>query len=197
MTPKQAPITKVWESFTHHRGILLAGTKWVQRQVYDRWHMKGGEIVHQKFTANRRALRGHFDLTNPLERRSRKPMIVEERTMSFRPGAAPADCWSISRPCSKHRTRCDPGWDPEHAGVQFRPANEVVAKETVYVFPKENADPARTRTTLGGRTFTLQGKRHRWCNSIIRTIPRTPSFRPTGLWPVRGLFQTPSSRARP
>jgi hypothetical protein len=33
--------------------------------------------------------------------------------------------------------------DPEHAGIQYRPANEVDKKATTYLFPKENQDPRK------------------------------------------------------
>ena len=51
--------------------------------------------------------------------------------------------------------------DPEHAGIHYRPANEVVAKETRYVFPKEGADPKKDQDyPWVGATYTLKGKRH-------------------------------------
>lgn len=51
--------------------------------------------------------------------------------------------------------------DPEHAGVHYRPANEVVASETTYVFPKENANPKADRDyPWVGETCTLNGKRY-------------------------------------
>jgi hypothetical protein len=40
--------------------------------------------------------------------------------------------------------------------VQFRPANEVDSQQTLYVFPKENADPRKdTDYPWVGETFTL------------------------------------------
>ncbi|MEO7319308.1 MAG: DUF6807 family protein, partial [Chthoniobacteraceae bacterium] len=51
--------------------------------------------------------------------------------------------------------------DPEHAGLQFRPANEVARKETVYLYPKANAAPHKDRDyPWFGETFTLSGKRY-------------------------------------
>src|SRR5262249_39766720 len=51
--------------------------------------------------------------------------------------------------------------DPEHSGVQFRPANEVDRKATVYVIPKQGAQPHRdVDYPWVGATFTLDGRRH-------------------------------------
>jgi len=47
-----APITKgVGGDFTHHRGWFLGWNKITtpDGKTVDRWHMKGGNIVHQKF----------------------------------------------------------------------------------------------------------------------------------------------------
>ena len=46
--------------------------------------------------------------------------------------------------------------DPEHGGIQFRPAGDIKAAETVYYLPKENADPHKdTDYPWAGETFTL------------------------------------------
>ena len=49
--------------------------------------------------------------------------------------------------------------DPEHAGVQFRPAQEVERAQTVYTFPGAAADPKKDRDLPWlGETFTLKGR---------------------------------------
>ena len=47
----KAPITKgPGGKYTHHRGIFAGWNKLgAGGKTYDRWHMKGGEQVHQKF----------------------------------------------------------------------------------------------------------------------------------------------------
>src|SRR5579883_803660 len=48
----KAPITNGGPTglYPHHRGIFIGWMKiGVDGQTFDRWHMKGGEIVHQKF----------------------------------------------------------------------------------------------------------------------------------------------------
>ena len=51
--------------------------------------------------------------------------------------------------------------DPEHAGVQYRPADEMVREETIYIFPKAEADPTVDLDyPWVGETYTLSGNRH-------------------------------------
>jgi hypothetical protein len=51
--------------------------------------------------------------------------------------------------------------DPEHGGVQFRPANELSTAETTYVFPKVSAQPHQdTDYPWVGETYTLHGHKH-------------------------------------
>ena len=62
--------------------------------------------------------------------------------------------------------------DPEHAGCQYRPAAEVDVKQTVYVFPKEKADPKKDRDyPWVGETYTLAGQRH---SVVIMNHPENP-----------------------
>ena len=51
--------------------------------------------------------------------------------------------------------------DPEHSGVQYRPAAELDTKKTIYVFPKEKAD-ARKDADLPwvGESYTLHDQRY-------------------------------------
>ena len=54
--------------------------------------------------------------------------------------------------------------DPEHGGVQYRPADMtegLAKKETVFVLPKERAKPhADVDYPWAGETYTLRGKRY-------------------------------------
>ena len=53
------------------------------------------------------------------------------------------------------------GGDPEHAGVQYRPANEVDRKQTIYFFPKEKANSHKDRDYPWlGETYVLDGKKY-------------------------------------
>ncbi len=155
----KTPITKgPGGQFTHHRGIFIGWNR-VQSggQSYDLWHMKGVEQVHQRFlkseTTGDEAVLTSLVHWNDKEK---KPLIVEERTMKFRrldgPGIVEIDFDTV---LTAQRDLKLNG-DPEHAGVQYRPANEVDRKRTKYFFPKEDADPKKDLDyAWAGETYTL------------------------------------------
>ena len=150
--------------YTHHRGIFIGWNR-IQagEKTHDRWHMKEGEIVHRTF---KRTEAGRREATVTSETvwndDADKPLLVEERTMIFRRAPSPArmiiDFSSTLRAFGQD-LKLD--GDPEHAGVQYRPADEVVKGETTYVFPREDADPKKDLDyPWVGETYTLDGKRH-------------------------------------
>lgn len=161
----QAPITKgPGGEYTHHRGIYIGWMKTtVNGKSYDRWHMKGGEQVHEKFLAQKADAQG-ASFTSSVRWTGDGPAAIleEERTFTFLPAPAPA--YALIEMTSKLKavageTKFD--GDPEHAGLQFRPANEVDRAQTVYIYPKENAEPHKDRDySWVGETFTLRGKKY-------------------------------------
>lgn len=136
----KAPITKgPGGQFPHHRGIFIGWSKiGFGGKTYDRWHMKGGDIVHQKFSAKevRDGVAVFTSVTHWMDG-NEKPFIEEERTFTITEGAhggrALVDFQSKLSPV---RGDIALKGDPEHAGIQYRPANEVDKKLTKYVFPE-------------------------------------------------------------
>jgi len=161
----KAPITKgPGGDFTHHRGIFLGWMKIGHNgKTYDRWHMKGGEIVHQKFLAQKADRdQATFTSLTSWNDGEGKPILQEERTQTIRPAPGPGRLLiDFTTKLTAVNGDVTLDGDPEHAGVQFRPANEVVRKDTVYVFPKEGAVPQKDLDyPWVGETFTLHGKRY-------------------------------------
>ncbi len=161
-----APITKgAGGAYTHHRGIFIGWNKiGVGGKVYDRWHMKGGEQVHEKFTTQQAgADRASFtSLVRWMGATATDTIIEEERTLTFLPAPAPA--YAVIDMVSKLKavageTTLD--GDPEHSGLHFRPADEVDRTKTTYLYPVENADAHKDRGyPWFGETFTLKEKRY-------------------------------------
>jgi hypothetical protein len=125
--------------------------------------MKGVSQIHRKFikkeaTADHAVLVSQIDWTD----KTGEPIIQEARSMTFRPAPAPG----IVKVDLETRLTAASGpvqlnGDPEHAGIQYRPANEVVTRETTYVFPKAEANPKKDRDyPWVGETYTLAGKRY-------------------------------------
>jgi hypothetical protein len=158
------PITKgPGGQFTHHRGIFIGWNKIsFQGKSYDRWHMTGGEQAHQKFLAQE-AQAKQATVTSSVHWQDEKgqPILDEERTLTFR--EAPAGAYALIDFTSKLSAPNGDvvlDGDPEHAGIHFRPANEVDAGQTVYVFPTEGAQPTKDKDYAWvGQTFSLNGTR--------------------------------------
>ncbi len=161
----KAPITKgVGGKYTHHRGIFVGWNKLqFGGEQHDLWHMKGVYQVHQKFLtkdakADSAVLTSLIHWNGP----DGKAILKEERTMTLRslpaPGIVIVDLKS-SLKAVRGDVRLD--GDPEHAGAQYRPADEVDKTKTIYAFPIENADPKKDRDyPWVGETYSLAGKNY-------------------------------------
>ncbi len=173
----KAPITKgPGGQFPHHRGIFIGWMKMAfNGKSYDRWHMKGGDIVHEKFLTQKadKDQATFTSLTHWLAEDG-KSIVDEERTTTIRRAKAPARLlFDTTFKLTAPNGDVTLDGDPEHAGVQFRPSNDVVGKETVYYFPKEKADPTKdVDYPWVGETFTLNGKKH---SAVIFNLPGNPA----------------------
>jgi hypothetical protein len=173
----QAPITKgPGGLFPHHRGIFIGWNKiTVDGKNYDRWHMTGGQQVHQKFLGQTADL-DHAEATSLVHWNGEAgtPIVQEERRFTVRRAPAPFYAMIDVRSTLKAPVGdVELGGDPEHAGVHFRPANELDTTKTLYVFPRENANAHKdTDTPWVGLTYTLDGKSYSVVEMSARTNPK-------------------------
>lgn len=156
----KAPITKgPGGQFTHHRGIFIGWSKIkVDGKIYDRWHMKGGSIVHQKFLKKEveDGVATFTSVTHWMDHDG-KPFLEEERTISV------MGMVETARLLIDFKSKLTPtggevvlGGDPEHAGIQYRPANEVDRKKTRYLFPDGLKNPREGKDLRwAAETYTL------------------------------------------
>jgi len=161
----KAPITKgAGGSFTHHRGIFIGWNKiGFDGKTYDRWHMKGGEIVHQEFTRKEIAGNTATVTSRTLWMADKdRPLLEEERTMAVSPGGG-----GVRLVIDFHSTlhakfgAVSLKGDPEHAGVHYRPADEVDLKATRYFFPSDDLKvPDARDLPWAAETYLLNGNKH-------------------------------------
>jgi len=172
------PLTKgPGGKYTHHRGIFIGWNGLtVEGKKYDTWHMKPGDMVHQKFLKTQ-AGDDEATITSLVHWNDGdgKPLVIEERTMTLRrpptaEGIVVVDFASTLKPAGT--ADVDLKGDPEHAGVHYRPDDEVTQnKSAAYVFPKESitvGDVAKERDmpwaalayTLRGQTYSVQEMSH-------------------------------------
>ncbi|MCX7887150.1 MAG: PmoA family protein, partial [Verrucomicrobiae bacterium] len=156
----QFPITNgPGGEYPHHRGIFIGWRKLtVNGKPHDFWSMKDGQQIHRKLliTKDGSAFTSLVDwLTN-----DSTLLLKEQRTFRFLEPPAPA--YALIETRSKLKAVAgEPvlDGDPEHAGLQFRPANDIDRTATAYFFPKENADPRTDKDyPWVGVTFSLHGK---------------------------------------
>ncbi len=161
----EAPITKgAGGDYTHHRGIFIGWNKiGFDGKTYDRWHMKGGDIVHQDFPRQEIQDGAAFFTSRTLWMAEKdKPLLEEMRTTRIAPGTDGVrlviDFHSELH--AKFGTLSLKG-DPEHAGIHYRPAQGVDLKATNYSFPFEKINVPKARDLpWAAETYVLRGKTH-------------------------------------
>ncbi|HWE00798.1 MAG TPA: DUF6807 family protein [Tepidisphaeraceae bacterium] len=173
--------------FPHHRGIFIGFRKITfNGKEYDRWHMhdsngpvdpktkkKGatlGEIVHLKLENQRAdADMATFTSVTAWNDENAKPFLTEERTMTFRRAPAPARITIDFTSKLMPKGDCALDGDPEHAGVQYRPTNDIDKSKTLYVFPAEHPNAHKdldypwvgeTYTLKNGKTYSVVEMSH-------------------------------------
>ena len=165
-TEGTAPITKgAGGHFTHHRGIFIGWNKIEHKaQSYDRWHMTDGEIIHRKF-AEKTATQDSAILISNTDWNDEKqqPILREDRHMTF--SQPSEDDFRLQIDFQSKLTAVAGNLvlngDPEHAGVQYRPADELILEDTTYTFPQVKADPrVDADYPWVSETYTLNGKRY-------------------------------------
>lgn len=162
------PITKGPGGFyTHHRGIFIGWSKLtVAGKSYDLWGMGGGVQIHQKFLDQESGPeRASFTAEVHWKAKSGEVLLEEQRTFVFQ--RRPAPTLVLVDVVSKLKAVGGDvvfNGDPEHAGVHYRPADELDKAQTKYLFPQEGNDPRKDRDlpwvaetyVLGDKAYTVQ-----------------------------------------
>ncbi len=128
--------------FSHHRGIFVGYNKVsVKGESYDIWHAHNGEhSQHHEFLSDTQGpIVGSHTLLIQWKDREGNPFIEETRTLrAFR---QPDDQWliEIETTLESLSGEIELNGDRQHAGVQFRAAQEVAEHEntTRYLRPEE------------------------------------------------------------
>jgi hypothetical protein len=150
--------------YPHHRGIYIGWQKLgYDGKKYNFWEMASGDIIHVKFL-EQKAVADSASFTSQtrwVPKDSDKAIVEEERTMTVRRAPAPARL--LIDFTSKLKAPAGDvllDGDPEHGGIQYRPHGDISTKDTIYVFPKEDANSHKdTDYPWVGETYTLRGNR--------------------------------------
>jgi hypothetical protein len=132
--------------FTHHRGIYLGWNRLTTDEGrFDLWHMNKGLQVHQSFIKKHNTPESASFTSNVHWLIPEDRVVIDElRTMKFTHDGH-RDTIAIIDLTTHLNPKMDLmlNGDPEHAGIQYRPANEVDKKATTYLFPKDGQDPRK------------------------------------------------------
>ena len=168
----QTPITKgPGGQYTHHRGIFIGWNRLtVEGKRYDLWHMSGGPQVHLEFV-EQQADRERATFTSKVAWKTSdgQTLLEELRTFVFHRAPAPTlVLLDVTSEITAVAADAELNGDPEHAGIQYRPANEVDRKLTKYLFPEEGNDPRKDldlpwvaeNYTLDGKSYSVVDLNH-------------------------------------
>ncbi|MDP6545884.1 MAG: PmoA family protein [Phycisphaerae bacterium] len=133
--------------FTHHRGIFIGFSRTkANGKSYDTWHMKGVTQRHQKFAkqAAGPVLARYTTLINWNEGED-KPIISEQRTITvYNQGNSAILLLDFHTKLTAVSSDIVLDGDPEHAGCQYRPHNDVAKnKSAKYLFHAEGVKPQK------------------------------------------------------
>ena len=170
----KAPITKgAGGAFTHHRGIFLGWSKTrFSGKTVDSWHMKGCVQVYRKIIDSK-ADEKNASLTMLIQWISSEGIVFieEQRTQTFRNLSDRGLFLEVDFKTTLKAPHADVelNGDPEHAGCQFRPSNEISKnKSAKYLFHKEGINPKNDKDLpwvaesfmIGDETYFVQHMSH-------------------------------------
>jgi hypothetical protein len=170
----KTPITKgAGGAFTHHRGIFLGWSKTrFSGKTVDSWHMKGCVQVYRKIIDSK-ADEKNASLTMLIQWISSEGIVFieEQRTQTFRNLSDRGLFLEVDFKTTLKAPHADVelNGDPEHAGCQFRPSNEISKnKSAKYLFHKEGINPKNDKDLpwvaesfmIGDETYFVQHMSH-------------------------------------
>ncbi len=171
------PITKgPGGEFTHHRGIFIGWNKLtVAGKTFDRWHMKGGEQIVKEVGVDGSAPTTISAPKIVWTGATREETLIEEsRQMRFSPaptGAFVQVDFSSELKAVAGDTVFD--GDPEHAGLHFRPTDTTDRANTLYLYPKADANAHKDRDyPWVGMTYTTEGRKY---SVVMLSHPENPT----------------------
>lgn len=153
--------------YPHHRGIFLGfKVTYDGKQRGDWWHVRNVTQRHQKFLEQKA---GPESATSTMLIHWNDPegkcVVAEERTqIAYRQPKPTMLLLDFIAKLTGARSDIELGGDPEHAGMQYRPANEVNTKATKYLFPDEKITTANVKKELdlpwAACCYELKGKKY-------------------------------------
>lgn len=158
--------------FPHHRGIFIGWNKITHNgKGHDLWHVKNTTQKHVSFTRQQTndagtTVASRIDWIGT----EGKPVLEETRSVTVHHDAGGAYALiDVVSELTAANGEVELNGDPEHAGIQFRPSQEVAEnKSSKYVFPVDDAkqnkyaglDWVAQTFEVAGQAWTVQHMSH-------------------------------------
>lgn len=155
--------------YPHHRGIFIGWSKLqFEGKSYDTWHMtKGVRQVHQKFLEQKADVNKAFSTALIHWKNGAGKVMVEEKrtTTVYRPVGSTIVMLDFDTQLKAVNGEVYLDGDPEHAGFQYRPHNDVskgpAQDRAKYLFHKEGINPKKDKDLPWvAMVYGLNGKRY-------------------------------------
>jgi hypothetical protein len=194
-------------TFPHHRGIMFGFNKCTYgpdlKRKADTWHCTGdAHVAHEKFLAEEAGpVLGRQRVQVGWHGEKKERFAQEEREVAvynLEGGTLVEFATRLTTPGG--RVRLD--GDPQHAGFQFRAANDVAektAKQTYYLRPDGKGEPGKTRNWPQDKTmvdlpwyamsFVLDGQRYTVCYLNHPKNPKESRFSERDYGRFGGYFE--------
>jgi hypothetical protein len=130
--------------FPHHRGIFIGWNKLKHGgKSHDLWHVRNTVQKHREFEEIEAAEKG-ARITSLIDwiGTDGKPVIEEKRTYKITAEDGAHAVIDFTAKLTAVGSDVELNGDPEHAGVQFRPSQQVAENQSAaYTFHKDGTDP--------------------------------------------------------
>jgi len=170
--------------YTHHRGVYIGWSRLtVAKKSYDTWHMsRGCTQAHRKFLRKSAGpvLASSTALVHWLNGEGKVLLAEERQTLVFRQGPPAVMLMEFRPKLMATSGEVYLNGDPEHAGMQYRPHNDVAVHggakkpkpgapngtQTVYEFHQDGIKTGGQRLNRNkdlpwaGMSYALKGKRY-------------------------------------
>ncbi|NLH15016.1 MAG: hypothetical protein GX455_00410 [Phycisphaerae bacterium] len=191
-------------TYPHHRGIFVGWNKTgFQGKTVDTWHMKGAVQKHIR-VLDRKTASDRASLKTLIHWLTDSGNVIVEEQREVIVYASAQDIFKADFVCELKAVEGDINLDgdPEHAGFQYRPHNDVaiapVESRAKYLFPTETADPTKDQNIPWvGLEYPLNGKTYHvlHCTSPANPQPYVYSaYRDYGRF--GSFFKTSISKGR-
>lgn len=167
--------------YTHHRGIFIGFSRTsANGKKYDTWHMNGVVQKHVKIASKTAGpVLGRYTALINWNEGEDKPIISEQREITvYNQGDSAILLLDFRTKLTAVSSDIVLDGDPEHAGCQYRPHNDVaVNKSAKYLFHEAGAKPRKVKDMPWvGLAYKLNGKQYHVQHLSHPSIPEGNTY---------------------